>query len=200
MPLDPTPPEARSWLRRELLDPDYHQGDLLQRIVSWIGRVVDDGIAVAERTPPLSLFAAMLVVLGLALALVWLLGRADRSPGDRPRAVALVEDPTLTAGQLRARAEAAYAEGRWHDALADAFRATATRQAERGRLEDLPGLTAHEVGESLAASHPEQAGRVREVTRHFDEVVYGDRPGGRDWADGALALDDLLAGRRGADR
>ena len=200
VPLDPTPDEGRSWLRRELLDPDYHQGDVLQRILGWIGRVIDDGIAVAERTPPISVFAAMLVVLGLVLGLVWLLGRADRSPGRRRAAGARVDDPTLTAAELRARAEAAYAEGRWHDALVDAFRATATRQAERGRLEDLPALTAHEVGESLAASHPAQADRVREVTRQFDEVLYGDRPGGREWAEGALALDDALAGRRAGVR
>ncbi len=200
MPLDPTPSEGRSWLRRELVDPDYHEGDLLQRILAWLGRVVDDGIAVAERTPPLSIFAAMLVVLGLVLGLVWLLGRADRSPGGRRPATAVVADPSLTAAQLRSRAEAAYAEGRWHDALVDAFRATATRQAERGRLDDLPALTAHEVGESLAASHPAEATQVREVTRHFDEVLYGDRPGGREWADGALALDDALGGRRQAVR
>ncbi len=197
VPVDPTPAEARSWLRREMLDPDYHQGDLLQRILRWIGRVLDDGIAVAERTPPLSLFAAMLVVLGLVLGLVWLLGRADRSPGRRPGETPLVDDPSLTAEQLRSRAEAAYAEGRWEDALVDAFRATATRQAERGRLEDLPALTAHEVGEALAAAHPDRTTQVREVTRHFDEVLYGDRAGEQAWADAALALDDALA-RRGA--
>ena len=200
IPLDPTPDEGRAWLRRELLDPDYHQGDLLQRLLAWLGRVIDDGIAVAQRTPPLSLFAAMLVVLGLVLGLVWLLSRASRSPGGRTRATPVVDDPTLTAAQLRARAEAAYAEGRWQDALVDAFRATATRQAERGRLDDLPALTAHEVGEALAASHPDRAAQVREVTRHFDEVLYGDRPGETGWADAALALDDALAGRRTAAR
>jgi hypothetical protein len=200
VPLDPSPAEGRDWLRRELLDPDYHEGDLLQRILTWLGRVVDGGIAVAERTPPLSLFAAMLVLIGLVLGLLWLLSRTDRSPGRRATAAPLVDDPTLTAAQLRARAEAAYAEGRWQDALVDAFRATATRQAERGRLDDLPALTAHEVGEALAASHPEQAAQVREVTRHFDEVLYGDRPGETGWADAALALDDALAGRRTAAR
>ncbi len=201
IPVDPSPSEARELLRRELLQPEYQDGDLAQRILTWLGRVIDGGLRAAERTPPLTLFAAMLVLLGLVVALVWLLSRAGRSPGRRRAADALlVDDPALTAQQLRARADAAYAEGRWDDAVVDAFRATATRQAERGWLDDLPALTAHEVGEALAAAHPARAARLRELTLRFDLVLYGDRPAGDDWAAAALALDDELRGTRAVTR
>ena len=105
-------------------------------------------------------------------------------------------DGTVTAAQLRARAEAALAEGRYAPALVDGFRALAVRQVERGRLEDLPGATAHEVAAALATAYPEQRVRVDGSALLFDEVLYGDRPATRDQATGVLALDDELAVRR----
>ena len=196
VPLDPTPAEGRSWLRRELVDPAYHEGDVVERILDWIGRVLRDGAAAAERTPPLTVLAVMLIVLLLVIAGSWLLTRAASGGGRRRSSGTAVAVPGLTAADLRARAEAAYAEGRYGAALVDAFRATATRQAERGELDDLPGRTAHEVATTMAASHPAQAGRVAETARLFDEVLYGDRPGEERQARAALDLDEELAGRR----
>ena len=196
VPLVPTPSEGRSWLRRELLEPEYRADDPLQLLMDWIGRVIDGGAAWAQRTPPLALFAAMLVVLLLVVAVGWLLGRTERSPRRRGDRTPAVDDPSLTALELRSRADAAFAEGRWAAALVDAFRATATRRAERGALDDLPGLTAHEVAEVMAADLPDHAPRIRAVARDFDLVLYGDRPADEDRAAAALALDDELSGRR----
>ena len=52
------------------------------------------------------------------------------------------------------------AQGRFADAVVDGFRALALRQAERGRLEDAPGATAHEVADSLAAAYPAKRGAI----------------------------------------
>jgi hypothetical protein len=195
-PLVPSPDEARSRLRRELLQPEYHEEDLLQRLLVWIGRQIDRGLAAAAQAPPLSALVAMALGLALVLALVWLGSRVRRSG----RAVAVADGVLardgLPATALRERAEAALAEGRAADALLDAFRAVAVRAVERGALEDRPGATAHEVAVSLAAHVPEQAARVTDAARHFDEVLYGDRPATASQALAVLRLDDDLAGVR----
>jgi hypothetical protein len=195
-PLDPSGDEARSWLRQELLHREYHEQNLLQQLITWLTRLLDRGIRAASETPPPSTFAAMLVFLLLAAGLAWLLSRARRTlrRADAPGAV--LADDGLTAAQLRARAEAALAEGRHAAALVDGFRALAMRQVERGRLEDLPGATAHEVAGALGSTYPEQRQRVDGSARLFDLVMYGDRPASADQAGDVLALDDELAARR----
>ena len=60
-PLTPDGDEARSLLRRELLHPDYHQDNLILRLIDWLSRLLDRGLAAARETPPLTTFAAMLV-------------------------------------------------------------------------------------------------------------------------------------------
>jgi len=96
----------------------------------------------------------------------------------------------------RARAEAALAEGRARDAVVDGFRALTVRQVERGRLDDAPGTTAHEVAGVLGATYPDQRQRVAGSARLFDVVLYGDRPATGEQARDVLALDDELAGLR----
>ena len=195
-PLVPSGDEGRSWLRRELLHPEYHQQNVVEQVVTWLQRQLDKGIEAASHAPPLSTFAAMLLFLLLVGGLAWLLSRARRTARQAAVQRPVLTDGTVTAAQLRARAEAALAEGRYAPALVDGFRALAVRQVERGRLEDLPGATAHEVAAALATAYPEQRVRVDGSALLFDEVLYGDRPATRDQATGVLALDDELAVRR----
>ena len=195
-PLVPSGDEGRSWLRRELLHPEYHQQNLVEQVVTWLQRQLDKGIEAASHAPPLSTFAAMLLFLLLVGGLAWLLSRARRTARQAADQGPVLADESVTAAQLRARAEAALTEGRYALALVDGFRALAVRQVERGRLEDLPGATAHEVAAALATAYPEQRGRVDGSALLFEEVLYGDRPATRDQASGVLALDDELAVRR----
>ena len=111
-----------------------------------------------------------------------------------------VTEPTTGSDttQLRTRAERALAEGRHADAVVEGFRALTVRQVERGRLDDLPGATAHEVAAALAASHPEARGAVDRTAALFDAVRYGDRPATREQAAEVLALDDALGHVSGA--
>lgn len=195
-PLDPSGDEARSWLRRELLHPEYHQQNVVEQVITWLQRQVDRGVEAASKAPPLSTFAAMLVFLLLVGGLAWLLSRARRTARQAATAGPVLTDETVTADQLRRRADAALAEGRHAAALVDGFRALAVRQVERGRLDDLPGATAHEVADALATAYPEQRQRVGGSAALFDQVLYGDRPATREQATGVLALDDELAARR----
>lgn len=195
-PLDPSAGEARSWLQRELLHPEYHQQNVVQRLLTWLGRQIGRGLAVAEQAPPLSTFAAMLVFLLLLGALAWLVSRTRWTRRARAAPGPVLDAQVLTAAELRARAEAALAAGRPEDALVDGFRALAVRQVERGRLEESPATTAHEVAVTLAGEYPAQRDRVGENARLFDMVLYGDRPATPEQASGVLALDDDLARAR----
>ncbi|WP_341925610.1 DUF4129 domain-containing protein [Nocardioides psychrotolerans] len=195
-PLDPTPDEARSLLRRELLSPDYHDQDLVQRLLTWLERLIDRGVTSASGTPPLQTLAVMVVALALITGLVLLLSRARRTARAAGARRAVLTDEAVTAAQLRARAEAALADGRCEDALVDAFRALALRQVERGRLDDTPGATAHEVALALAAQHPTLRARVDTGADLFDGVLYGDRRATHEQALAVLTLDDDLAGVR----
>jgi hypothetical protein len=194
-PLDPSPDEARRLLERELVHPDYHRHNALDQLLTWIDRLVDDAVEAASNTPPLSTFAAMVAFLLLALGLAWLVSRARRTArAGRARAV-VHSDEVVHADELRHRAERAMAEGRTGDAVVEGFRALAVRQVERGRLDDLPGATAHEVATALGMAHPEARGRVDRTAALFDEVRYGDRPASLAQAAEVLALDDVMAGR-----
>jgi len=102
----------------------------------------------------------------------------------------------VTADELRTRAEAAFAEERYADALVDAYRAAALRQIERGRVDDVPGATAHEVAVALADAFPEQATDVHRCAGLFDLVLYGGRPATLEQARDVLGLDDRLGARR----
>lgn len=193
-PLDPSPEEARELLRRELLRPEYHDRDVLARLVTWVERQLGRATEVASAAPPLSTLAAMLVLLALVVALGWLLSRARRSARVRPAGAPVLTDEPLTAAELRDRARAAQGAGRHEDAVLDGFRAIAVGQVERGELTAAPGRTAHEVAEALALHHPARAAQAREAGLLFDLVRYGDRRADADQAAVVLALESDLAG------
>jgi hypothetical protein len=194
-PLDPSPDDASSLLRRELVHPEYHERNILQQILNWIDRFVSSSIDTAAQAPPLSTFAAMVAFLLLALGLAWLLSQARRTARSARVRGAVLTDEVVTADELRARAERALAEGRYGDAVVDGFRALAVRQIERGALDDLPGATAHEVAAALSAVHPGERQQVDRSAALFDSVLYGDRPASADQATDVLRLDDALVGR-----
>jgi hypothetical protein len=192
-PLDPSPDEARSWLQRELLAPEYHQQNLVERLITWLARQIGVGV----ETPGLvSTFVTILIFLVLLGGLVWLLSRVQRDRRTRTPIGPVLGHEAVTAAELRARAEAALAEGRPKEALVDGFRALAVRQVERGRLDDSPGATAHEVALLLATEYPQHRAAVGDNALLFDMVLYGDRPATAEQATGVLILDDELAGAR----
>lgn len=190
-PLDPSTDEARSWLQRELLDPEYHQQNVVERLIAWLERNLGGGLANAGL---LSTAAAMLIFLLLLGALVWLLSRIQRTRRARTATGPVLAHEVVTAAELRARAEAALADGRTEEALVDGFRALTVRQVERGRLDDSPGATAHEVALLLATEYPQHRAAVGDNALLFDLVLYGDRPATAEQATGVLILDDELAG------
>jgi hypothetical protein len=195
-PLDPSGDEARSLLRRELVRPEYNETNPVERVLDWIGRVLDDSAGAAHDFPPLATFAVIVVVLALAAGIGLLASRARRTAGSHDDRAPALTGEQVSAAQLRSRAEDALAAGRFDDALVDGYRAIAVRQVERGRIDDLPQATAHELAALLGAEFPAQRHLVDRSADLFDSVLYGDHPATREQALDVLALDDELAGRR----
>lgn len=193
---DPSPDEARSQFRRELVDPRYHTTDPVQRVLDWLDRTLGRSLDAASTVPLLGKVVAMVVLVLLAIALILLISRArrtrtgERSPGP------VLADELVTAAELRRRAEQALAEGRDADAVVDGFRTLTVRQVERGVLPDVPQATAREVARALEAGHPAYVQQIEEAALLFDSVLYGERPAARDQAVAVLRLDDRLAGVR----
>ncbi|WP_328528921.1 DUF4129 domain-containing protein [Nocardioides sp. NBC_00368] len=192
-PLAPTPEEGRSWLRRELAGPEYHDLDLIERIMRWIERTVSGGLPSADDVPWAQTVAAMVVFAAILVGLGLLVSRARRSPRvARDRNGDVLTDESLSAAALRARAEGAYASGDHGTAVIDGFRALARRQVERGRLAEDPGLTAAEVAAGLEREMSLE-GRAGKAAELFNEVLYGHHPATREQAEGVLDLEQELA-------
>lgn len=187
--LRPEPDEARGLLRRELLERQYHDEDLLQRAYAALLRVLDAVAGAAGAASGLSLVAASLVGVVGVVVLVWLLTRlspaARRRAGDSSPVFPAVR---VSAAEHRRLAEAALADGDLDTVVVEAFRAAVLRAVEDGRVADSPGATASEVAEQVPE---QQRAAARVVAGDFDRVRYGHRPADRDAAARALALDDL---------
>ena len=194
-PLQPSGVEGRHLLREELVRNEYHR-HLLQRILGWLWRRLEGGVGAASGTRGLTAFVTMLIGAVLVVGLALLLSRVRRDRRHRMGVAAVLPDDRPAASELRRRAETALSDGRYADAVTDGFRALAVRQVERGRLQDQPGATAHEVAASLATSYPSHGERVGRTADLFDATLYGDRPATPEDATGVLALDDTLTGAR----
>jgi hypothetical protein len=195
-PLQPSGDEGRRLLRDELVHGEYHRQHVLQRLIGWLWRHLQDGVGAASGSSGVTAFVTMLVAAALVVGLALLLTRVRRDRRTRVRSDAVLTGDRASADDLRRLAEAALAEGRHADALVDAFRALAVRQVERGRLSDQPGATAHEVAASLATSYPTHGGLVGRSADLFDATLYGHHPARPEDAHDVLDLDDALAGPR----
>jgi hypothetical protein len=196
-PLDPSPDEARDLLRRELAKPEYYTDNVVQRLLDWLGRQVNGTVDGTRGIPAPIWFVVTVVVLALAAGVVYLASQA-RTTARREKDAGgdVLEDRSVTADELRASAERALAEGRFSEAVVDGYRALARRQVERGRLDDDPGVTAHEVARLLAREFPPLGERTAAGADVFDAVMYGEREATRDQATSVLELDRELAGAR----
>jgi Domain of unknown function (DUF4129) len=195
-PLTPSPDEARSWLRRELLDPKYQREGLLQRAWGWIQDQLARAAEGAASVGPLVLVLSLAVLALLAVGLILLLAQARTTRRTARERRPVFDDPRIRAAELRRRATEAFAEGRYDDAVLDGFRAVTAAQIEQGRLDDLPAATAHEVAAALESAFPKQHDQVARAAYVFDLVLYGDRRATRDQAATVLALDEELVAAR----
>lgn len=198
-PLDPDRDEARQLLENELRHPDYHRAEpIIPRIINWILERLESLIQFLPGSSGFAQIAlAVVVVLVIGAIGYALLGRRRQS---RLRAArpdgSVFDDPSITAAQYRARAEAAMHDGNWSAALLDHYRAIAASADERVLLDEAPGRTAHEIAVALGPTFPRHSAAIRSAADLFDEVRYGDHHASRAEADGVGDLDEALESAR----
>lgn len=193
---DVPPDEARSWLRQELVRPEYQERDLLGRLLRWFDRSLSRLIEGAGAVPQVWAVVSILVAVLLAAALLWLVSRARGLRATASEEETLLGEQVVPAAELRRQAREAFEAGRYEEVVVQGFRAVVLGQVEAGTLAPAPGATAAEVAAALGTVHPPLHDRARQASRWFDEVRYGDRPAGRERAEAVLALDGELAGVR----
>jgi hypothetical protein len=193
--LDPTPPQARDWLRQELAGPDYHS-PWLDTVLRWFRDQVRRLLEGAGQLAGLSPLITVLIALVVIALLVWVLPRVRRERRVAPPAGAVLEDVTITARHYRDRAARAILDGRYDDAVLDGFRAIAKDMSDRRALKDAPGRTAHEVSLALASPFPDHADRLALAADLFDSVRYGHRRAGPNEAGQIQELDAELVKSR----
>ena len=176
-PTDLTPGEARARLQQELLAPEYVERNLMSRLWEWLQRWIDDLLVTASSVPLARWIAGVVVLLLLVLVA---LAVVTRFRGSASPKTASTPSPVLAtrlgADELRRRALAARERGDHGEAVVDAYRSLAVRQVERRRVLDVPGATAHEVGDQMAEVFPERAQAIRTAASLFDLALYSDRP------------------------
>jgi hypothetical protein len=161
----------------------------------WLADLVDRVVGAVAADPALGW---LVVALGVAVLLLvaW---RATRGLAmDRAVAVA----PTTgsrgrSSRKWSADADAHEAQGRWDEAVRCRYLELATRLAELGLVDDVPGRTVGELDREVETAAPSLAGDVVSAGAVFAETFYGRLPAGpeeaRAVADAARRLE-----RRGA--
>lgn len=194
--LRPSPGTARDWLRHELARPEYHRS-LWEQLSDWLSRHLQTPRMPGGHT--VSLPSTLLLLAVLAAIVVFVLTRLRRERGrtkgrDGSAAVGAVDG----LAQHRARAAAAYAAGRYDEAVVEGLRALARQLVERDVLPDDLGTTAHELAVGAGPAFPEHAEDLLRASQVFDRVQYGGLHASAAEAELVLGLDRTLAKARPA--
>jgi len=192
-PLDLGADQARDLAQRELLDPIYAQASppwwqqaaewVIGRISDLIGRIVG---GVADGGWVVILVALIAFAVVMVLRQTGVVRRSHRV--DTPLFVGRVR----TAAEYRAASARAAANGDYHGAVLNRFRAVVRTLEQRGVIDERPGRTADEVAAETGLLRRELATGLRDGASTFDEVAYGGRPGGRESYDALVQLDEAV--------
>jgi hypothetical protein len=193
--LEPTPPQAREWLKQELQGSDY-QSSWLDSAIRWVTDQLSSLVDGIRSLAGVSPFITVLLAVVMIALLVWVLPRVRREPVAAAPEGAVLKDLTITARLYRDRAAQALRAGRYDDAVLDGFRAIAKDMSDRRVLDDAPGRTAHEVSLAVAPAFPDHADRLARAADLFDSVRYGHRRASADQAGRIHQLDAGLATTR----
>jgi len=178
-PLDPTSPEAKDLVLRELAKPEYTAAR-----PSWFDRATAafwewiSSLDVAGATGPDAFGLVVFIVLaaiGIVVAiLVFGLPRLNR------RAARLADvfeaADARSAANLRAAATAAAARGDLDAAVEEMFRALVRDLDERTIVAATPGMTADTFAKRAGAVFADHSAALHSASRAFDEVRYLGHP------------------------
>lgn len=181
--------EARRLLVEELWNPTY--------LLSWwtiLRTWLSDRLLVEVGDTDLTpLFAVLAVVAAIVLAVVVRRAVSTRRPKPDDSTGAVFDDEVLDVEDHRRRAAAHREAGRHDDAVIESYRAITAEALRRDLVRDLPDLTAHEVGATLASRYRDHTDRVIRAGHLFDRVRYGGGHAGPSQSRELADLDDALA-------
>jgi len=160
--------DARILARREL-----NRVNIVERIFLDLRRLFDLG----GNAVPSGWFG--LIVLGVLAAVLTIVIFAWVRPARhrRERQSAVIGNKARTAQDYRKSAARLAAAGDFSGAIVDGVRGIAAELEERGILPPRLGRTADELAMEASAELPSLSADLRTVTRLFDDIRYGDRPG-----------------------
>lgn len=179
-PPERTADEARAAAEAILARPEFQPPprSLLDVISEAIGEVFDRIAVPALGGGRGNAIAWVLVVLGIAVTAVFVYRFVTSATPSAARRERQLGDPKRPAGDWRDEAERAEGAGRWKDALRYRYRELVAELAERGLLEEVPGRTAGEYRQQLAARAPDRQAPFATATDLFERAWYGDEPTG----------------------
>jgi hypothetical protein len=181
VPVDPTAPEGREWLREELAKQEYQAArpTWFDQLAKWIQDRIGDLLGSSTTGGPPGFGAVIVFALVLAAIVVafFVFGRPRINRKSAVSGALFGEDDFRDAAGIRAAAESAAARGEYELAITEAFRAIARGLAERTILTVNPGSTARDFSERAGVPFPQFAAEFAAAAVIFDEVRYLGRPG-----------------------
>jgi hypothetical protein len=184
---------AQQLARRELSKAIY-QPSLLQRFLSWLGRLGSN----VNVSVPGGWWALIALIVAVVLAAATVIFRIRPARSHRGGDGALLAGQPLSARDHRQRSERSATAGDFSAAIIERVRAIAVELEQRGVLAPRPGRTAAELAAEASRPLPAQAGELTAAMRLFDDVMYGGRDGTQAGYQRVRDLDARLATARPA--
>lgn len=195
LPVDPSPDEAREWLREELLKSSYGHNWLEEFGRWWRDWFTGQDLPVADAAVGWGVIVGVLALLVAGVA--WWAWRARVTTKAKADVFDdLPPEERMTAPEYRDLAARLLASGDFDGAAMAAFRALAVDLVRRTVLGDQPGRTAQEIARGVVDAFPAEAGALHDAARTFDVAAYGVAPSPRvtqEQAAAVMALDQRVA-------
>lgn len=197
VPVTLTREQAALLAQLELAKPAYHYGDesWVQKIFRWVIEKISELLDRAVTTSPLGWFGIAAIVVVAVVVVVLISRRTGRLERGRA-AVALFDDATRRATELRADAERFAAAGAWAEAVRARLRAVVRDLEERGLVDVRPGRTADEIAVDAGQALPSVSADLRTGARLFDDVWYGGRTADSATYARLVAVDEAVSSAR----
>lgn len=177
---------GREWVENELSKQEYSATDLtpLEQIGRWISSVWDSLVNAALRSN--SPWLLLLVALALAAIIALIVWRIRRTGLRRTGLPLSAFDPVVSLpepGPWRESAARAAQAGNHRAAVIDASRAIFAVLSVKRIISLESSATASELARDAESALPDHAAAVHSVAEVFNDLLYGDRRGGRGRAD-----------------
>ena len=180
-PIDPE--TARETARDILSDPEYLEPEptLVERAFEWVGERLGSFFGTLTGGGPGSLIG-WIVLLALVAGAAWLIVRSMRVPGVARGAagddVRYGTETLWEADLWLTESERLAAAGDLPGALRCRHQALLARMVEEQVVDEMPGRTAAEYRDVLAARLPHVAQELADLTERFERTWYGGAPVG----------------------